>query len=102
MLFRDMIELVAITHTANAIGDPVETTTKTQVFADKMAINQSEFYQANAQGLRPEIKFKIRLIDYSQQSQFEWNSKPYKIIRVYDKDDEFIEITGQGIVNGVM
>jgi SPP1 family predicted phage head-tail adaptor len=102
VLFKDVISLISITTTENAMGDSVETPVKRTVYADKQSIRQSEFYQAAATGLRPEIMFVIRSIDYNQEPKLEYNSKTYSIIRTYDKDGELTELVCQGIVNGVV
>jgi len=102
MLFNEQLILIAITSTVNALGDPVQTETETTVFADKASVRQSEYYQAAATGLRPELMFIVRTCDYSQQPLAEWNSKQYKIIRTYDKTDETTELLVQGVVNGVI
>jgi len=98
MFFRETVDLVNITQTINAIGDFVDTETTSTVFADKQSIRQSEFYQAYATGLRPEIMFVIRQIDYSNQPRLKWNSKYYNIIRSFDKDGELVELICEGIV----
>lgn len=102
MLFRDVIKLISTSDTANAIGDPVETQTKRDVFAEKKSVRQNEFYQAAATGLKPELMFVIRSVEYNNEPKLEYNSKAYNIIRVYDKDGEFTELICSGIVNGVM
>lgn len=100
MLFNAVINLISnSSNTTNNIGDPIPTPTSREVFADKQSIRQSEFYQAAATGLRPEIMFVIRTIDYNQESQLQYNNKTYEIIRTYDKGGEFIELVCQGIVN---
>ena len=98
MFFRETVDLVNITQTTNAIGDFVDTETTSTVFADKQSIRQSEFYQAYATGLRPEIMFVIRQIDYSNQPRLKWNGKYYNIIRSFDKDGELVELICEGIV----
>lgn len=99
MLFREVINLIGVTAAENAMGDIVETETSRQVCADKKSIRQSEFYQAAATGLRPELMFIVRSIDYEQEPKLEYNNKKYTIIRVYDKDDEFAELICEGVVN---
>lgn len=99
MLFRDIINLIEVTPTVNDMGDTIEREIKTEVFADKQSIRQSEFYQAAATGLRPELMFVIRSIDYNQQPRLEYNNKTYNIIRTYEKDGELIELVCQGVVN---
>lgn len=102
MLFKDVINLVSITTETNNIGDSIEVQTSRQVFANKKSIRQSEFYQAQAQGIRPEITFVIRQIDYSQEHILEYENKQYRIIRTYNQNDEFIELICEGITNGVL
>ena len=102
MLFREVINLVSITIVENDMGDQIETPVKRQVFADKKSVRQNEFYQAAATGLKPELMFVIRTIEYGQEPKLEYNSKTYTIIRAYEKDDEFVELVCQGLVNGVI
>lgn len=98
MLFRELIELTTITRTVNSVGSYSETETLKQVYANKKSIRQSEFYQAQATGLRPELMFVIRTIDYNNETRLKYNSKFYEIIRTHDKNGEFIELICQGIV----
>jgi SPP1 family predicted phage head-tail adaptor len=98
MYFSDKIELIAITVTENSMGDMIETETKTEVFANKRSIRQSEFYQAAATGLRPEIMFEVWSEEYSNQPKLKYNNKLYTIIRAYDKG-EITELVCQGLVN---
>ena len=102
MLFKDVVKLISITYTENSIGDIIESKTVKEVFANKKSIRQSEFYQAQASGLKPEIMFEIREIDYLDEKILSYESKEYNIIRTYSKDDELIELVCQGLVNGVM
>lgn len=102
MFFKDVINLIEITSTINDIGDTIEQENKTEVFADKQSIRQSEFYQAAATGLKPELMFVVRSIDYNQQSKLEYKSKTYTIIRTYEKDGELIELVCQGVVNNAI
>lgn len=102
MLFKDIINLVSVTTTENDMGDIIEVETKREVFADKKSIRQNEFYQAQATGLRPELMFVVRSIEYEQEPKLEYNSKMFNIIRAYDKDGELMELVCQGIVNGVI
>ncbi|MDD5589475.1 MAG: phage head closure protein [Candidatus Nanoarchaeia archaeon] len=92
MFFRDVISLISISYSENDYGNMVETETKKTVYADVQAIRQSEFYQANATGLRPEKTFVIRAIEYSNEPRIEYNSKYYTVIRTYDKDGELLEL----------
>jgi SPP1 family predicted phage head-tail adaptor len=89
-----------MTDSANDMGDPIKILVKrANIFAEKKSIKQSEFYQAMAQGLKPELTFIIRTIEYENEPMLEYNSKTYTIIRTYEKEDEFIELICQGGVN---
>ena len=99
MLFRDVISLITVTTTENELGDTIEVSTERQVFADKQSVRQSEFYQAAATGLRPELMFVVRSIDYNQEPKLKHGDKTYTIIRTYDKDGELTELICQGTVN---
>ena len=99
MLFKDVISLITVITTENELGDVIEETTERQVFADKQSIRQTEFYQAAATGLRPELMFVVRSVDYSGEPKLKHGDKTYTIIRTYDKDGELIELICQGVVN---
>ena len=98
MLFRDVVKLISVAVTENDMGDKIEKETETEVFANKRSIRQSEFYQAAATGLRPEIMFEVWSEEYSNQPRLEYGSKQYTIIRAYDKG-EITELVCQGLVN---
>lgn len=100
MLYRDVLTLIEITTVPNDLGDSVETEVRTDVFADKLPVNQSEVYQAMGHGVKPANKFKIRFAEYSNQQRFEYKGLKYKVLRTYNPDDEWIEITGEALVNG--
>ena len=99
MLFKEIIKLISVTVTENDMGDIIEAPVEREVFADKQSIRQSEFYQAAATGLRPELMFVVRSIDYEGEAKLKYNGKEYSIIRTYDKDGELIELICQGVVN---
>ena len=99
MLFKEVIKLISTTTTENDMGDTIEVQDERQVFADKQSIRQTEFYQAAATGLRPELMFIVRSIDYQDEKKLKHNDKVYTIIRTYDRDGELTELICQGTVN---
>ena len=99
MLFREVIDLISTTTTTNDMKNPIETETSITVFAEKKSIRQSEFYQAAASGLKPEIMFVIRSIDYNNAPKLSYNGKTYTIIRTFEKNGELIELICNAIVN---
>lgn len=63
---------------------------ETEVFCNKKSVKQNEFYQAQAQGLKPELVIEVKTYDGSDHFKFE--NKLYRIIRTYSKNDEVIEL----------
>lgn len=95
--------MVGTTDGENDLGDSIKIlVTRENIFADRKSVRQSEFYQAAAVGLKPEITFEIRTIDYEQEPILIYNEQNYTIIRTFEKQDDFIELICQGTTNGVM
>jgi SPP1 family predicted phage head-tail adaptor len=99
MMWRDVIDLVAETTSENELGDIITVPTKRQVFANKKSIRQSEFYQAQSTGLKPELMFEIRYMEYEGEKKIEYTNKLYSVIRTHTKNDEVIELVCEGVVN---
>jgi SPP1 family predicted phage head-tail adaptor len=93
--------LVSETETVDSVGDTITSPTFRQVFVDEKSIRQSEFYQAQAVGLRPELMFEMRRAEYNKEPRFKYDDVTYDIIRTYKKNRDYIEIICQGIVNEV-
>jgi len=94
-----VIKLIGVTYDQNDPGDPIEVKTEREVFAEKKSVRQSEFYQAAATGLKPELTFIIWTREYNDESKLSYNSKEYSIIRTFERDDERIELACSGLVN---
>lgn len=88
-MFNDVITLKKETNTVDEYGDTVKTYTSRNVFAEVKSISQSEFYQAQAVGLKPEIKFVIAdFADYEDEKilsycPFGGTTEDYTILRTY-------------------
>lgn len=99
MLWRDVINLIKVKNSKNNMGDTVDIESSRQVYANKKSIRQSEFYQAAANGLKPELMFEIRYAEYQGETLLEYNNKKYTIIRQFSKNDEIVELICEGAVN---
>lgn len=120
-MFKDVIDLIKVSYTDDDVGNHVESDTVSDytfdgneftwetplpwaqvssrtVYADKKSIRQSEFYQAQATGLKPEIMFVIRSSEYDNETKLIYNMKRYNIIRAYDTKNEMTELICAGIV----
>ena len=64
-----------------------------KVYCNIKSIGQSEFYQAQVAGLKPEIKVEVKLQDVVENAtHFKYKDKIYKILRTYKLQDK-TEIT---------
>lgn len=88
-MFDSVITLKKENNTVNEYGDTVQTFTERNVFAEVKSISQSEFYQAQATGLKPEIKFVIAdFYDYQGEkilsyTPFGGEEEDYTVLRTY-------------------
>lgn len=98
MLFKDTVKLISETFTTNDKGNSIPSLVEKEVFANKNSIRQSEFYQAAATGLKPELMFTIRLTEYSGERKLKYDNTTYDIIRTYEKNTELIELICTGAV----
>ena len=88
-MYNEVIYLLSTTHEPNDVGDSIETSIKTMRFARLKSITQSEFYQAQAQGLKPEIKFVLAdYLDYDNQEEVIYNNFRYKVLRTFRTENE--------------
>ena len=102
-MFDDTIILVSETDTVDKYGDTVTTTAERQIFAEVKSIGQSEFYQAQAVGLKPEIKFVIAdFADYQNEkvlkyTPFGGTEELYTVLRTYRTNNRLEIVCKRGI-----
>lgn len=88
-MFDDKIILIAETDMVNEYGDTVTTETERTIFAQFKSISQSEFYQAQAVGLKPEVKFVISdFADYQGEKKLKYTpfggtEEVYTVLRTF-------------------
>lgn len=89
-MWKDVIELGNMTETI-VHGEPIQTMVYREVFAQRMAVKRSEFYQAANAGLKPELVLMIRSDEFTNDEKVRYpignNGKVYAIIRAYDKGE---------------
>lgn len=98
--FDDVLELIDTMTEQNETGDNIPIKKYKEIFGKRKSIKQSEFYQAQASGFKPEIKFEINSFEYEDEAQARYNNKEYKIIRTYEVSVDKLEIILEGVVNG--
>ena len=95
-MYNNVISLIKETETVNEYGSKVKAETSRDVFCELKSIGQSEFYQAQTNGMKPEIKFVIAdYLDYQNEEIIVYDGMKYKILRTYRTGNE-LEITYYG------
>ncbi|MGF9909406.1 phage head closure protein [Brevibacillus porteri] len=69
--------------------DPIETT----ILCGLKSVGRSEFYNAAAAGLRPEIVFVIHAYEYNDERLVVFEGARYRVIRTYATGFEELELT---------
>lgn len=100
MMYSEVIKLIKKEYTTDETAELVEVPTGREVFAKALSIGQQEFYQAMANGLKPEIKFEISdYLEYEDEKELIYEGIKYQVLRTYRKGLRSLEITCYGGVN---
>jgi SPP1 family predicted phage head-tail adaptor len=103
-VYNSVIKLISETKVVDAYGDMSVVKTERRVFAELKSIGQSEFYQAQAVGLKPEVKFLlpdyleyngekvVRFQDFNEEEPQE-----YTVLRTYRNNNELELVCRRGI-----
>lgn len=81
-------------------GAPIVNESRRRIFATCGGVKRSEFYQAAAVGLKPEITFVIYEKAYKSERYIEYGGKRYRVIRCYPLSDERLEIVCTADIEG--
>lgn len=102
-MFDSVIYLLTEVNTVDEYGDTQTTITPKTVFAEVKSIGQTEFYQAQALGLKPEIKFVIAdFYDYAGEKKLKYTpyggtEETYDILRTYRTNNRLEIVCQRGI-----
>lgn len=97
-MYNDVITLVTRTKSVNAYGDWQTVETTRTVFAGVKSIGMSEFYQANAQGLKPELKFVMAdYLDYAGEEVVRYEGIEYRVLRTFRSGQELELVCTRGV-----
>lgn len=100
-MYDEVIHLISVEKSVNAIGDVVENRTETQRFCSVKSVGETEFYQAQASGFKPSVKFILAdFLDYQGQPYVRWVNpwgveEELTIIRTYKNERSELELTCQ-------
>lgn len=102
-MFDSVIKFLTESNTINDYGDTVTQVTERPVFAEVKSVSQSEFYQAMANGLKPEIKFVIAdFYDYQNEKKLRYtpfggSEEEYTILRTYRNNVNLEIVCARGV-----
>lgn len=74
------------------IGNQIPVETETTVLCGLKSVGRSEFYDAAASGLRPELVFVIHGYEYNGERIVKFEGVRYNVIRTYQVDFEEMEL----------
>lgn len=103
-MYNEVIYLVSVEPSAEVdeYGDVVDKEIFIRRFVKFKSISQSEFYQAQTAGMKPEIKVELAdYLDYKDQQNVIYNGVRYKVLRTYRTVTNGIELTLYGGVRDV-
>ena len=103
MTYDNELTLIQQTTTYDDIGNPIESDNKINVLCGLKSIGRTEFYNAAANGLKPNYIFIVHPYEYNGETyvEFSEDEKPkqkYKIIKTYKPNFEDLELTCEKVI----
>lgn len=90
MEYSEIIYLITESIGADTIGNQVPALTSSKkCYAKVQSVRTNEFYSAVEVGLTPSVEFVIKKLNYSGESEIEWNNRRYSVIRVVEPKNKF-------------
>lgn len=103
-MYNEVINLIAESRSVDQYGDTEVVRTVRPVFAELKSIGQSEFYQAQAVGLKPEIKFVLPdYLEYNDEKIIEYQRfneeevLEYSVLRTYRNGNALELVCKRGV-----
>lgn len=97
-MFKEFGYFLRQTPKLDSLNRPSYTYIEDLFYCNEKSIGQSEFYQAESAGLKPEIKLETKLVDLSNVTHVKYKERRYKILRTFKKED-IVEITLTSLIN---
>ena len=81
------------------IGDLINVITyDCEIFCNEKSVRASEFYQAQAIGMKPELVLEVMALDYNKEKYVKFEDEEYTVLRTYKVSRDKIELT---LVRGI-
>jgi hypothetical protein len=92
-MWRNTAELIPVIPGRDSYGEDTRVDgVPRMVFVNRKSVRQSEFYQAFAAGMKPEIVYEIRTVEYQEEPKLRAEGIDYYIIRTFTKNGEITEL----------
>lgn len=89
------LTLVSYTYEKDSKGVDRKTQSQRTVFCGVESVSASEFFAANAAGLKPELRFTMFRYDYNGEEECIFEDEYYSIYRTYWVKNDRIELYAQ-------
>lgn len=86
-----LLYLLSEKQVKNIYDEIISTETSRKILARTKNISQTEYWQAQAAGFKPEIKFIIRASEYKNEKKLKYDMQTYIINRTY-QDGSYMEL----------
>ena len=83
MIPADVVTLIDVTYTEDAIGQRVPTETYTEIFAEIRSVTQNEWFNAGKIGLKPSFTVVTPFMNYDGQKELLYKGRRYTIYRSF-------------------
>lgn len=101
MRFNGAVQFIAQSGSTDSLRRPQATETAGSIVPCIIdAIGITENYAAMAAGFRPDVRIKVRAVEYNRQPHFVYASERYKVIRIQRAEKGFITIIGEAVNRG--
>ena len=93
--------LVSTSYNMDSIGQEIEVTTTKEIPIIKIEdIYSTEFYEANNQGYKPELRIRISALNYNNEQELIYGNITYNVIRTQTPNiDEVVLICERKLKN---
>ena len=98
IMWRNELILISETFEFDDIGNQVPTEKETEVFCNVKSVSRSEFYNAATTGLKPSLVFVVHDYEYNGEEIVKFEDNRYKVIRIYRKNIEELELTCEKVI----
>ena len=92
MRWNDVVSLISVVYTTDALKQRVPTETSRQVFCNIGSVTGSEFFEAGQSGVRPEFRVTMIAQEYNDEKIVAFNNKRYGVYRTYFGRNDTIEL----------